>query len=352
MAKTKAKARAAEGERHARRLDPDATNRTLIIGVVVAVVLAAIGFIAFGYYQTEIRPLGKTVMRVGDVEVSLGHLQRRMQNAVDSGTPLTQENLLNLPDGMLDQLEFEATLLSSVGELGIEVTDEDIDAEIRERGNLDDDVSARAFAEEYRRQVDESGLHEGEYRQMVAAQVAGDRALDYFVFVAPQAEAQVRWRWVVAESEEDALAAVERLDAGEAFDDVANDLGLEGTRPIDEETRQREREEEAEQEGEPPPQEPEEEWAPRGTFPGDAIEDFLFEDAQVGDRSGVLSTASFFYVVELLERDDERPLEPGQRQVVGSRELTAWVEALELDIERNLSQEDAVRVINDLDINS
>src|SRR3990170_5042717 len=81
----KAKSQAAQGQqarprpRAAQRVDPERFNRLLILGGVIAVILLAFGVIGYGWDATQIKPLSKTVLRVGDTKVSFGHLERRME---------------------------------------------------------------------------------------------------------------------------------------------------------------------------------------------------------------------------------------------------------------------------------
>src|SRR3990170_5177816 len=114
----KAKSQAAQGQqarprpRAAQRVDPERLNRLLILGGVIAVILLAFGVIGYGWYATQIKPLSKTVLRVGDTKFSLGHLERRMQ-LTPSNSPgaYVGDQLIQLPDVTLNTLEFEALLL-------------------------------------------------------------------------------------------------------------------------------------------------------------------------------------------------------------------------------------------------
>src|SRR3990172_8549929 len=135
-----AKSQAAARGRGAHRVDAERWNRLLILGGVVAVILVALGIIGFGWYQTHIRPLGKTVLRVADTKISLAHLERRMRlERQEQPFAFQGESLLQLPDLVLSQLEVEATLLEGAEQLDITVTEEEVDAKIREEGNLAED---------------------------------------------------------------------------------------------------------------------------------------------------------------------------------------------------------------------
>lgn len=320
----------AEARKQSSEVDSEHWNRRLIIGAVVAAVIVAIGFIGFGWYQTQIRPLGKTVVRVQDTKYSLAHLERRMELELDTGGTFSRNNssVINLPEYVADQLEGEAALLAGLAELDLEVTDADVAAEIRRRGGLADDVDPQVFADEVKDQVSQSGLKQNEYELMIRAYLAEQKAHDYFLFLGPTEEAQARGQLMIFAEEEEASAAVERLDAGEEFLTVAEELSLD-------------------------PNNIEIDWFVRGAevFIFDDVEDYFFE-AEPGEVSEVIELNSFFYIVNLLERDEARELDEDQRSTVADRELGDWLTGLRgtLDIERDLSQDDAIKALEDIDV--
>lgn len=318
----------AEARKEQRQADSEKWNRRLIVGSVIAVVIVAIGFIAFGWYQTQLRPLSKTVLRVEETKFSLAHLERRMELELDTGFAFSRNSLtiLDLPDFIMNQLEGEAALLSGISELELEITDEDVAAEIRQRGGLADDVEPVVFADEVRLQVSRSGLKQNEYDLMVRAFLAEVKARGFFTFLGPTEEAQVRGQWIIVNDEEVATDVVTRLDAGEDFLSVAEELTINvSSIELD--------------------------WFARGgeaTVFGD-IEEYFFA-GEPGERSDLISIGSFFYIIEVLERDDARKLDDQQRATVANRDLRDWIDGLRLslDIERNLSEDDVLRAVEDV----
>ena len=335
MAKTKAKE--VPPPRHSRQSSAEQWNRRLIVGGVVAAIIVVVGLVAFGWWQTQIRPLGKTVLKVGDTEVSLAHLERRVDNSLrqTSSALQTQDYLLALPGAILAGMEREARLLEAAHELNdIEVTDEDLDAEIRQRAGLSANATAGQLVAELSRQVEESSLKEGEYLQMVRAELLEAKVLAYFTFVGPREEPQVLGRQLVLDTEEDAQATLDRLEAGEDFDSLAAELPTdpavaESGTLLD--------------------------WRPRGGLPAipAEVEIFLF-DAEVGDRSEAIEVSNAFagttswHIVELIDKEEERDLDETQRPRVVQRLVEEWLVNLDLTVENNLTQEDSVRVINDI----
>jgi hypothetical protein len=336
MAKAKAKQARQQPQpaprRAARQTDAERLNRLLIVGGVVAAILIAIGFIAFGWYQTKIRPLGKTVLSVADTEFSLGHLERRMRlERKESPFYDDPQALILLPNAVYDQLEKEGKLIEGAKLLDISVTEEELAARFAELGALPATTTPSAYASAYREQVASSGLHEGEYRQMITAQLLEEKVRNYFRFLAPGSEAQVHARWLVFQDEESAEGVLERLQAGEDFAEIAPEVSLDGNT--------------AEKGGDLG-------WLVRGgnaLMPKD-VEDFLFEQAEPGERSGAVAAGSYFFISELLERADDRALDDVQREQVGSRGFEEWLDGLDasLSVERDFTADDANKALSDI----
>ena len=325
----KAKARPIQQARPAaRHVDPDRTTRMLVVGGVVALIVLALGVIGYGWYQTQIKPLGKTVLQVGETKFSLGHVERRMRLELDLNSGYQGQALLQLPDNIVAQLEDEGRLLEGVAELNLTVTEAELATDIRERGGLAEDVEAGVFADEFRRQVEESHLHEGEYRQMLTANLLGNKARSYFTYLAPSAEPQVLFRWIVVDNQDSAEDVLRRLDAGEDFTTVGQEVSLDPTR-AEKKTAN-------------------EDWSPKGFFPSVSVEKYLFEDGQVGQRSDIIAVGDFSYIVELVDRDDDHQLGDTQRARVGERELAAWLERVNVQVTKDFTIEDASRALNDV----
>jgi len=182
------------------------------------------------------------------------------------------------------------------------------------------------FADEVRQQVSSSGLKQNEYDLMIRAFLAEEKTRDFFIFLGPTEETQVRGRWIIVNDEGIATEAVTRLDAGEDFLTVAQEVTLNVANI-------------------------ELDWFPQGgeaTVFGD-VEDFFFT-GEPGERSDLISIGNFFYIVELLERDDARELDEQQRATVANRDLREWLDGLRtsLDIERNLTRDDGIKALNDI----
>jgi foldase protein PrsA len=325
--KTRPKSQPSQRGRAAHQADREQWSRRLAVGGVVAVIAIVIGIIAYGWYQTHVKPLEKTVLQVEDTKFNLAHVERRVR--LEKGN-YTADNYVQLVNDVLTQLEHEGLLLAGAGEIGISVTDEEVTAEVRNRGNLAEDVEQSIFAAEFRRQVEESGLRENEYRQMLRADLIGRKVQNYFLYLAPTEEPQVRGRWIVLDDVDKADEVEQRLEAGEDFAALAKEFSIDTSN--------------ADQGGEF-------DWTPRGVWPiPKDVHDFLFDQAEIGQRSDVITVSNLYYIVELEERADSRPLDDQQRQKVADRNMQEWLADLagRLNVKVDFDQSDLEKLGNDV----
>lgn len=325
MAKSKTIPQTQAQPRHRKRqADQEQVTRMLLIGGVVAVLLVVAGIIAFGWYQTEIKPLGKTVLTVGEVDYSLGHLERRMDNMRGQGSFYQGQNLLLLADDTMDQLTTEAKILQSAEELNLSVTDEEFAAEIKDRGGVSEDAEPDVYATAYDQQIDESGLHEDEFVQMVKAELLQTKLFDYFKFGTPASEAQITANYLLLPDEASAEEAATRWRAGEDYKAIGEDIADAQSGEL--------------------------EWSPRGgsAFLPSEVEDYLFDGAAVGQVGDPVAASSVYYVAMVTDKDPNRALDDRGREIVAQRGLQEWIDGLNLTVEEKLSQDDENRALEDI----
>lgn len=293
--------------------------------MVALVIVAAIAIAAFGYYQTQIAPRHKTVLQVGETKFSLGHFERRLRLELETN-PTLQQLASELPNYVLSQLEDEGVLLEAAASLGIEVTEDDIDAEIGQRTGVAPGGDERLFASAYRQDVRDSGLHTDEYRRMLRADLLEQGMQAKFRDDASAREPQARLRLIAVETEEQAQEVIQRLEAGEDFAALAQELSLDPATK--------------EQGGELA------DWLVEGTTLA-SIDEFLFS-AEPGALSGPLSISGGYVVVELLERE-EREISDAQKASVASRDYRKWLDETRatLQVVRSLEPEDAQDILSD-----
>ncbi len=318
------RARAQKDERRTPKDERERFNQRLLMAVVAVVIVAAIAIAAFGYYQTQIAPKGKTVLQVGETKFTLGHFERRLRLEL-TNSPALQQLGSDLPNYILSQLENEGVLLDAAATMGIEVTENDIDIEIGQRSGVAPGGDEQLFASAYRQEVRDSGLHTDEYRRMLRASLLKRAVLAKFSAEAPASAPQARMRVIVLETQEQAQEAVRRLGEGEDFAALAQELSVDETSK--------------EAGGEI-------DWVIEGTMPS-TIDDFVFS-AEPGTVSGPLAASGYYAVVELLERQ-ERDLSDTQKSSYANLQYQDWLNATAatLQVVFSLDEDDAQNILND-----
>ncbi len=89
---------------------------------------------------------------------------------------------------------------------------------------ITDEEFTQDYADYLKLLKEETGLSEAEYRQIVEAELLATKVYDYFADQVPAEAEQVNVSEIRVETEEDAQAALKRLDAGEDFALVATEV--------------------------------------------------------------------------------------------------------------------------------
>jgi parvulin-like peptidyl-prolyl isomerase len=211
----------------------------------------------------------------------------------------------NAPDRLVDAVGGEELMRRGAPDKGVDVSDEAIEAEIRVQGNVRADADQNTFAAAYRQAVQDSGLSTEGYRDVIAAGLAQDALSAKFVEEAPKNADQVRFRVIVLSIEDDAKTTLDRLRNGEDFAVVAQE--------VSEDTAS------SEQGGE-------RDWTPRGILEP-VLEEALFS-LEIGQTSEIIPGESAYFIVQVLERQDQRETTAEQQSGLGNRAMTEWLRQL------------------------
>jgi foldase protein PrsA len=276
----------------------------MALGAAVVIAVAAIAI--FGYYQTQIRPKGEAVLRVGDRSFSFDYLERRLRYDIREGNTTYAASLSQATSLLLNEIGQEELMRQGAPENGVDLSDEAIDAEIRSQEDVPDDADQKTFATAYRKAVRDSGLSTEAYRDVIAAGMAETAIQSKFVEEAPKTEDQVRFGAIVLTTEDDAKATLERLRNGEDFATVAGEVSLD--------TASRENGGEVD-------------WTPRGVVDS-ALDEALFS-LEVGQISDIITGQSALFIVQVLERQDQRETTDSQRTILANRAEQEWLSQLE-----------------------
>lgn len=159
-----------------------------------------------------------------------------------------------------------------------------------------------SFQTALKQQLDQFNLTENRYRQLVALQVLQTRLQDAMGAEVPPVQEQVRARHLLLTTEQQARDALARVQAGEDFAVLARELSTDpGSKDKGGDLG----------------------WFPRGVM-NKPFEDAAFA-LQPGQISDVVQSPNGFHIIEVVERDPARPLEPGLLEVLQQRKFSDWL---------------------------
>lgn len=287
-------------------MDSEQSARVLLIGGVALVVVIALGFIAFGYWNTVIKPRNRTVLDVDGTTVSYNAMKRRMAYEL-AQNPLYQQAPQLLPQSTMNTLVQEVALIDHAeAEQGVTATDDEVGAQIGAQINAPVGTDQKTYAQALSNKLDEIGLNEAEYRRIQKAQLLEAKIKEKMTNALPAAVPQAKVEVIQTDTEAGANAAADRIRAGEAWDVVAKDVSKE----TDVQTTGGLHD-----------------YGPNGSF------DASFNDQAFSLPVGQISTAiasqsgSAFYVIRVDDRSDQ-PVKDDQKSVIVSKQYNDWLQDL------------------------
>jgi parvulin-like peptidyl-prolyl isomerase len=267
---------------------------------LVAVVVVGVG--AFGYYQTSVKPKGESVIRVGDRAFDIGYMERRLRYEIHNSISDSQvlANATSAVTITIQNVTNEELDRRGAAELGVSVSEDEIDAEIRLRLRIPETADTSVFAEAYRNEVRQSGLRPSEYREVVAARLLEEKLRQSFRAQIPATTEQIRLRDILV-LQEDLQKVLDRLKAGEDFAAVASEVSLDTT------TKDKGGEMD---------------WQPRGGMPPEA-ESAAFS-LEIGQVSEPVYLSGGYYIYQVLEKAADKEVTPDQQKQIEDQMYTDW----------------------------
>lgn len=276
--------------------------RHLMIAGLIGLAAVVIGLTALGVYLSQKSLSGSTALAVGDTEYSTGYILQRVRLLIKENA---QQGVDFPPDLAISQtlltVQDEGIIRQEAANLGISVTPDELDLEIGDRLGVPVG-DTQSFTTVYKQELKRTGLSSDEYRRMVEAALLREKALADYRQNAPVSAPQVNIRLIQVGSRIEAENALNRLQAGESFGDVARQVSLDFASREDGGERG---------------------WTPRGIFE-DAFDRAVFA-LEPGQRSGPIVGSQFAYVVEMIERTNDLALTEEQRGQLASRSFVQWL---------------------------
>jgi hypothetical protein len=288
--------------------DSDASSRLLLIGGAALVLLLAGAFIAFGYYDTVVKPRHRTVLGAAGINISYEAMRRHMAYDVRQNPSYLQSQaaFTSLPQAAYQELLDEIILVTrGPSEQNVSVSDDELDQALRTRVGVAKEASQKDFAAAFRGALDKSGLKESEYRRMVLAEQIQIKIQQKVTAELPATLPQAKVDVIQTDTKDAADQALLRVKAGEDWATVADALSTAPDKATTHGSFDFQLEGEMNQ----------------------AYSGFAFSAAP-GSISDVITSGAAssqtFYVVRLAERAD-RPLTDTQKPAEAQRRYSKWL---------------------------
>jgi hypothetical protein len=289
----------------------------VLVGLLIA---GGLGFVVYGFaadeWERRSRP-SSTAIQVEDTRYRLDYFSRRLTMYVDQngGQGVVQPG--DALPAVSDLLIQEETVRRFAGELDVTATDDDIREEIASRLGITADEES--FDVVFQQELARSELSETDYRQMIEAAVLTEKLQEKFFAEVPESADSVHYRQIVVTEQETADELVAEIEGGGDFaalaaEDFNVDVGYKDNGG-------------------------DVGWLPRGVLSA-STEELVFP-MEVGDIA-IIPSPSGVVVVEMLEKDDNHPVEEDKREPLAVRALADWIEG----------KRQSLSIVNNLDLNS
>ncbi len=293
-----------------RRLQERRRQRRLVLFAAV-VVLAVLAIPAVGYYITFVSPPRQVIVNVNDVERTMGEMVDRARARVGSQVEAgVQPQIANVPFEVLTSLVDEELLTQGAPSVGVTVTRDDIDEEIRSTfypratpgEEQDPDALEREFQERYSGFLTVSQLSDETYRQIARSNILRTQIREIVGQNVPSLEESVFVHWIRVSDEAVASEVVGRLEAGEDFVGLAREYNQDTVW--------------ANHDGEVG-------WVPRGAF-------FELEETLFGIEHGVVSSPlrsrAGVHMLKVTDGPEIAEVNDNMKEVLKTRALENWLD--------------------------
>jgi parvulin-like peptidyl-prolyl isomerase len=229
--------------------------------------------------------------RVAQYEDAL--LVQGLDPASDEG----QVRLAQVREDVLDSLIDYVLIEQGAPSLGVSLSDEELEAQVEA------DIAAGGGQAAFDEWLQATGQTREDYKEMLRQSLLSQRVLEVFAAQVPAEIEQVHARHIMADSEEAAQEILALLQEGNDF------VALARERSTDLATR--------ENGGDLG-------WFPRGLVAPE-LENAAFA-LQPGQFSGIVVLGEGFHIIQVVEREDARPLSPEMQLDLGLALFDQWLE--------------------------
>ena len=285
--------------------------------------------LAVGWYFNQYRVPRKVVAEIDGVQYQLRDvLPYALLDAGVTGSFAPDQGLNNLlGDGIIERNIAEVGGDIELGAVEAEIARQYEEASGEEGAEPPTELSADG-REAFENFLVFLGVDEEAYRAWLEGQLRRQAALEYFSDEAPETTEQIHVEWIITGTVTNARTAASRLEEGEEFAEVAEDLnedfifsdaeGVVG-------------------------------WVPEGVLQAD-VEGVLFaEGIEQGEVQGPHTTGLGTIVFRITDGPSDEPLTGIMRELWAQNEFQAWVDGQSVGLEYYFTSDDAQWLVDQLE---
>ncbi len=295
--------------RDAFKMDPEQSSRLLLLGGVGLVLVIVLGVLALGYWNAVIKPRNRTVLEANGIKVSYSAMRRRMGYEYSQGPNASAFQQSSQAVTVLGETTYRAELdeitlvTRAESDLGVTLTSDEVQQNLLAKLGLASNATNQAVADALKKQLDLTGLTETEYRRLLRGQQLESKVVAKFTSEVPATVSQAKFDLIQTATQDDANAALYRVNSGEDWATVAKAVskesnvattgGLHDYSPVD---------------------------------LADATYQSFLSTAKPGDTSAVLqnSSGTVFYIVRLVDRSDQ-PVTDSEKPGLANKQYNDWL---------------------------
>lgn len=246
---------------------------------------------------------------LSEYEQELGQYEASLEaQGIDPESEEGQENLNQAQKWILNVMIEQKLMEQAAEKAGITVTEEDVN------GEMEAMIAESGSEEAFRAQLEEWGETYEEARREVRAQLIGMAMTERVLEGVPEETEHVHARHILVDTKEEAERLHAQLEAGADFAELAK------AHSQDDSTR--------ESGGDLG-------FFPRGILVATEVEEAAFA-LQPGQFSEVISSSMGYHIVQVIERDSNRPVSSENLRILQDRAIQEWVKSLwaQADVKR------------------
>jgi peptidyl-prolyl cis-trans isomerase C len=195
---------------------------------------------------------------------------------------------------VLDSLIDTVLLAQAAQENGFELSEAGLDERLNRL------IEQSGGQESFQNWLNNNGYDQDSFRQALALNAAAAWYRDQLMAAVPSTAEQVHARQIFLYNSEDAKNVLERLNAGTNFVTIATETDPVAAGELG--------------------------WFPRGYLLEPEIEAAAFS-LQPGEYSDVIETRLGFHIIQVIERQADRPLDPDARRALQRKAVMDWLQA-------------------------